>query len=187
MKVQPRVQPSDEEIAAQVRQGDVEAFGLIVDRYEQKLLRYGRKFLQRTEDIQDIVQDVFMSAYRGMQSFDTSLRLSPWLYRIAHNAFVNRLRDVARGPLFIDLDTLLAHQVYEDPAESEREQKEMRRMLDGGLAKLSAKYREVLVLHYFEEMPYKDIADVLRIPMGTVSIRMLRAKQALADALKKPL
>jgi RNA polymerase sigma-70 factor (ECF subfamily) len=174
---------TDEAIALRVQQGDADVYGELVDRYEQKLMRYGTKFLARTEDIEDIVQDVFISAYRSIQSFDPSLRFSPWIYRIAHNAFVNALRKNQRGPVFMDFDTLLSHQVYEDPAHDEREQKEMRGMLDKGIEKLSEKYREVLVLHYFEELPYKDIADVLQIPVGTVSIRIKRAKEALKNLL----
>ena len=178
---------TDEEIATRVQKGETDAFGMIVDRYEEKLLRYGRKFLSRTEDIEDIVQDVFLSAYRNIQSFDASLRFSPWIYRIAHNAFVNALRQWKRGPIFMDFDTLLSHEVYEDSAADEREQKEIRTLLDTGLEYLSPKYREVLVLHYFEDMPYKDIADVLQIPIGTVSIRVRRAKEALRSHLEPKL
>ena len=175
---------SDETIARRVQAGDTEIFGILVDRYEAKLLRYGRKFLARQEDIQDIVQDVFVSTYQNMQGFDARARFSPWIYRIAHNAFVNGLRKKERSPLItIDFDTLVSHTVYKDPAESEREQKDMRAMIDKGLEKLSPKYREVLVLHYFEEMSYKDIADVLQVPQGTVGVRLKRAKEALRAAL----
>ncbi len=175
---------SDEALAARVQRGERAPFGVLVERYEGKLLRYGRKFLSRKEDIEDIVQDVFISAYQNMQSFDIRQRFSPWIYRIAHNAFVNALRRNERGPLFIDFDTLLSHPVYEDPVGGEREQREMRVLIDKGLEKLPAKYREVLVLHYFEELSYKDIAEVLQIPMSTVGIRLKRGKDALKKNLK---
>lgn len=178
---------SDEKIAEMVQSGDREAFGILVDRFEQKLSRYGRKFLSRKEDIQDIVQDVFVSVYQNIKGFDASQRFNPWIYRIAHNAFVNALRKNERSPLSVDFDTLLAHPAYDDPAESEREQAEMKILIDKGLEKLSPKYREVLVLHYFEDMPYKDIAEILQVPAGTVGIRLKRAKEALRDDLKKRL
>jgi RNA polymerase sigma-70 factor (ECF subfamily) len=170
---------SDEHIVSLVQGGDVDAFGVLVDRYEQKLLRYGRKFLARTEDIEDIVQDVFVSAFQNIQGFDPSLRVSPWLYRIAHNAFVNSLRKNGRTTFLLDFDAFISHHVYEDPAETERDIKDMRAMLEKGLDTLSSKYKEILILHYFEDMAYKDIADVLQVPVGTVSIRMKRAKEAL--------
>lgn len=178
---------SDESIVERVQRGESDAFGILVDRYEQKLLRYGRKFLAKDDDRTDIVQDVFISAYQNIQSFDASLRFSPWIYRIAHNAYVNALRKGGRIVDTIDFDTLVAHDVYEDPSETERDIKDMRTLLDKGLETLAPKYREILTLHYFEDMAYKDIADVLQVPMGTVSIRMKRAKEALREKVRNHL
>jgi RNA polymerase sigma-70 factor (ECF subfamily) len=171
---------SDEEIARQVQAGDKNAFGVLVERYEEKLLRYGRRFLSSREDIEDIVQDVFMSAYQNIKSFDTAQRFSPWVYRIAHNAFVNGLRRHARNPLLlVDFDTLISHPVYEDPAPREREEEEMRVMIEKGLDRLAPKYREVLILYYMEGMAYKEVADILGVPVSTVGIRIKRGKEAL--------
>lgn len=87
-----------------------------------------------------------------------------------------------RNPLTLfDFDTLMAHPVYEDPVEKEKEQKNMKEMLDKGLDKLSSSYREIIILYYLEELSYKEISDILRIPIGTVGIRLKRAK----DSLKK--
>ncbi len=179
MKVDPHIQ-SDEELARAVQQGDKDAFGSLVERYETKLLRYGRKFLPTPEDIEDIVQDVFISTYQNIKSFDPSQKFSSWIYRIAHNAFVNALKKHSRNPLvFLDLDTLISHPVYEDPIPKEREETEMKVMIEKGLSELSDKYREVLVLYYLEEIPYKDIAEILEVPQSTVGIRLKRAKEAL--------
>lgn len=175
---------TDEHIAQRVQSGDVDAFGFLVDRYETKLRRYSRKFIARDDDIDDILQDVFINTYRTIQGFDTSLRFSPWIYRIAHNACVNALRASGRTAYSYDFDTLVSHTVYEDPAETERDMKDMRILLEKGLEKVAPKYREILILHYYEDMAYKDIADVLQIPMGTVSIRLKRAKESLKEALK---
>ncbi len=120
-----------------------------------------------------------------MQSFDSAQKFSPWIYRIAHNAFVNGLRRQSNNPLlFVDFNTFLAHPVYEDPKDTEFEQEKMRTMIDRGLEQLSAKYREVLILYYLEEMSHKDIAEVLQVPVGTVGIRAKRAKEALRAVYK---
>lgn len=179
-------QVSDEAAAKRVQGGEPQAFGILVERYEAKLLRYGRKFLPRSEDIEDIVQEVFMKTYENLQSFDSSQKFSPWIYRIAHNEFVNALRKEKRSPIkFVDFDTFLSHPVYEDPLPREREQAEMRRMLERALGGLDSKYREVLVLYYLEELSYKEIADVLQVPTGTVGIRIKRAKEFLKDAYQE--
>lgn len=177
---------TDEELVVRVQKGDTEAFGTLVERYEEKLLRYGRRFLSRSEDIEDIVQDVFMSAYQNIKGFDTRARFSPWIYRIAHNAFVNEFRKHKRTPVvFVDFDTLISHPVYDDPALHEREQKEMRVMIEKGLGEMEIKYREVLILYYLEDMSYKEISDILKVPTGTVGIRIKRAKSLLRKVYDK--
>jgi RNA polymerase sigma-70 factor (ECF subfamily) len=177
---------TDEMCAAQAQRGDRNAFGVLVDRYQAKLHRYGKKFLSAQEDVEDIVQDVFVSAYKNIQSFDLSQRFSPWIYRIAHNAFVDGLKKKTRSPFIVmDFDTLISHGVSDESVENEREQKEMKAMIDKGLDQLSQKYREILILYYLEDLSYKEIADVLRVPIGTVSARVKRAKEDLADVYKK--
>ncbi|MES2087804.1 MAG: RNA polymerase sigma factor [Patescibacteria group bacterium] len=176
---------TDEEIALLVKAGDKEIFGVLVERFEPKLLRYGNKFLARTEDVEDIVQDVFIKVYQNIKSFNPSQKFSSWIYRIAHNCFVNALKKNSLNPLTLfDFDILVSHTAYDDPAGDEREQKEMRTMIDRGLNQLSPKYREILILYYLEEMPYKEIADILQVPAGTVGIRIKRAKVELKKLLE---
>jgi len=101
---------TDEAIAILVQNGESEAFGMLVERYEEKLMRYARKFLRDPDDAKDIVQEVFIKAYENIQSFDASRRFSPWIYRIAHNEFVNGIKKRARGPIFgIDFDLVFPH------------------------------------------------------------------------------
>ncbi len=171
---------SDENIAERVQQGDRESFGLLVDRYEAKMLRYGRKFLQR--DIEDLVQDIFIKAYTNIKSFRTDMKFSPWLYRIAHNEFVNALKKQSRLPLaFFDFDTMFPHIYAPETADQEAQDREIRGLLDTTLDKLDSKYREPLVLYYLEEMNYQEIAEVLHIPVSTVGVRLNRAKALLKN------
>jgi RNA polymerase sigma-70 factor (ECF subfamily) len=179
-------QATDEEVCSLVQRGDSDAFGVLVERYEKKLLRYGRKFLANREDIEDIVQDVFISGYQNMQSFDVSQKFSPWIYRIAHNAFVNGLKRKERSPfVLVDFDTILAHAVSEETGVSDRDMKDMKDMIERGLGELAPKYREVLILYYLEEMSYKEISEILQVPVGTVGIRIKRAKEALREVYAK--
>jgi RNA polymerase sigma-70 factor (ECF subfamily) len=174
---------TDEEVAVRVQAGEQELFGALMERYEPKLARYGRKFLANADNIDDIVQDVFISAYQNIQSFDPARRFSPWIYRIAHNAYVNALKKNSHQPIMLfDFDALVSHTVYEDPVELEREQKEVKGMIEECLEKLPAKYKEVLLLRYYEDMDYKEIAEVLEVPTGTVSVRIMRAREALKKA-----
>lgn len=177
---------SDEAFAKHVQGGDKAAFGALMERYEKKLLRYGNRFLSEPEDVIDIVQEVFISVYQNIKSFDEAQKFSPWIYRIAHNAFVNGLKKKSRNPfVMLDFDALLSFTASEDPLRGEREQKEIQKMIDVGLDQISPKYKEILILYYLEEMQYKEIADILQVPTGTVGIRLKRAKEALRDVYIK--
>jgi len=174
---------TDEELARMTQEGNTAAFGTLVERYEARLSRYGHKFLSVEEDIEDMLQEIYIRAYRNIQSFDTKQRFSPWIYRIAHNTFVNELRRKSRAPFFtVDFDSFLAHPLAAEKTEQASEDREMKEMVEKGLANVPPKYREVLILFYQEELSYQEIADVLQVPLGTVSVRLKRAKEALAKA-----
>lgn len=171
---------TDEAIARAVQAGDQNAFGELINRYEVKLSRYGRKFLRQREAIEDMVQDVFIKAYLNIQSFDPDKRFSPWIYRIAHNTFINELRRSHRFLFFdFDTDTLFPHLIAAETADQGALESELRSHLDELVSLLPPKYREVIVLHYIEDLSYQEISDVLHIPVNTVGVRLNRARQHL--------
>lgn len=171
---------TDEALAARVQRGETEAFGQLVERYEAKLLRYARKFLFGYEDAEDIVQDVFLKAYMNIRGFNIGRRFSPWIYRIAHNEFINAIKRKGREPLsFFDPDTFFPHPQARETADGPLHTEELRRELDTHLDKLDAKYREPLVLFFFADLNYQEIADVMHIPISTVGVRLKRGKDML--------
>ena len=176
---------TDEAIASSVQDGDTAAFGTLMERYGPKMQRYARRFLFGYEDAEDQVQEVFLKAYANIRSFDASRKFSSWLYRIAHNEFINAIKKRGREPVsFLDPDTLFPHPVAKERADAEADAHETRALLDRGLDKLDPKYREPLVLFHFEEMDYREIADILRIPVATVGVRLNRGRAALKKAVR---
>lgn len=175
---QKETERTDEAIARDVQSGKMEAFGILVRRYEAKMLRYVRHFLFGYEDAEDMVQEVFLKAYVNIRSFNASKKFSSWLYRIAHNEFINAIKKKGREHLSLfDLDTLFPHPVSQENIDKEINSRELREALDKILGKVDIKYREVLVLYYFEELNYREIADVLHIPTPTVGVRLKRGRQ----------
>lgn len=172
---------TDEALAVRVQAGEEAAFGELVARYEPKLMRYARKFLLDPDDAADIVQDVFLKSYENMRSFDATRRFSPWIYRIAHNEFVNALkRRESRGMIFtMDFDTLFPHLAAAERSDTAALERDVREALERHLAKIDAKYREPLILYYLEEMDYRMISEVLHIPVSTVGVRLSRGKAIL--------
>jgi RNA polymerase sigma-70 factor, ECF subfamily len=172
---------TDEELARLVQNRRTNVFELLVRRYEERLLRYGRRFLINYEDIEDAVQDVFIKAYTNIQSFDPSRKFSSWIYRIAHNHFINIIKRSEREPfLFFDADIIFSFAGEEDIVEDlEKEEKKIE--MEESLNKLKIKYREPIILYYDEDKDYQEISDILRIPVSTVGIRLKRGR----DELKK--
>lgn len=174
---------TDESIALQVQQGNTELFEILVARYEPKMVRYAGRFLRDPADREDAVQDVFLRAYEHLQTFNPHARFSPWLYRVAHNVFVNSIRKRGREHIsFIDLDTLFPMGIP-DEVETQERITDTYPDVEQRLLHLPAKYREVLVLFYFEEKSYEEIADILHIPKATVGVRLKRAREALKNII----
>ncbi len=171
---------TDEAIISLIKKGDKKAFETIVDRYLDKIKRYGRKFIYDRDDIDDLVQEVFLKVYININSFDDSRKFSPWIYRIAHNEFVNAIKKRMYERIFrVDFDLFIPHPEAKENLEKEGDDFFRKKILDEHLKQIDAKYREVLVLYYFEDMDYKEIADILGIPTSTVGVRLSRGKEML--------
>ena len=176
----------DEQIAKAVQAGELEKFGELVTRYEDRLKRYGRRFLGSPAEIEDIVQEVFLKAYKNFNSYDPGQKFSPWVYRIAHNEFVNTLRRNGHYPLsYFDPDLIFP--VPQEPRRPERlyASEESKKFVEAALEKLAPKYKEPLVLFYFEDQEYKDIAEILHLPISTVGVRIKRGREALKKLIEQ--
>jgi len=175
---------TDEDLARGLQQGEKYLFAELVERYEAKILRYARRFLFNFHDAEDAVQEVFIKAYTNIRSFDADRRFSPWLYRIAHNELLNTLRKKIHEPVpFFDPDTLIPHPIAPEETDHTIKAKELKELMSANLDKLPPKYREPLVLYYFEDLSYQEISDIMQIPASTIGVRINRAKQALRKNL----
>lgn len=173
-------QKSDEDLALLIQGKNERALGVLMSRYQPRLLRYGRKFLAEKAHIEDAVQEVFIKVYQNIRDFDVTRPFRPWIYRIAHNMFVNTIRQNSRLPFVtMDLDLLPSYASYERDPAGEEERAQMKELIDRGLETLAPNYREVIILYYLEQLGYQEIADVLRVPVGTVGVRLHRAREAL--------
>ncbi len=179
------LEKSDEEIVLMVKEGNKEAFGIIVDRYLLKIKRYAKKFIFDRADVDDLVQDVFLKAYINIFSFDDEKKFSPWIYRIAHNEFINAVRKKMREKLFpVDFDVFFPYLEAKENVEKDLDALFDQKFLDENLQKLDTKYKEIIILFFYENLSYQEIADVLEIPVSTVGARLGRAKEKLKTFIK---
>lgn len=183
-----QIEPISDEALVSSTLLDQNNFGLLIERYEKKMQRYiYRLGVRNFEDQQDVLQDIFIKAYRNLNSFDTSLTFSSWLYRIAHNEAISwyRKQNVRpEGHLLLDSEEVLGIiKAKDDSPELVFDQDINATLVAEALAKIEEKYREVLVLRYFEHMEYNEISDILRIPPGSVGTLIHRGKKQLYNAL----
>lgn len=159
-------------------------FAELVDRYEKKLFRYVRRLSGlEAESIEDVLQEAFIKIYTNLNDFDPKFNFSSWTYRITHNETINYLKK-NKKQIVLPLETddketmnLIDALESETDISSDMVQKEMGEKVRQGINLLPEKYREILVLRYMEDLDYKEISEILRIPMGTVATTINRAKE----------
>lgn len=168
---------------------DSRFYGELVERYQAPLSRFVARLARLSnEDCEDIVQETFINAYRNLRGYDSRLKFSSWLYRICHNQAISHLRKRNVRPQIIenqedhDLVDLIASDLN---VEHEVLKKFESEAVHAVLAKLKVDYREIIVLRYMEELDYKEIADILRRPMGTVATLLNRAKKEFKNMYEK--
>ena len=178
---------TDEELVEMVRiQRDF--FGILIGRYESRLAKYIRRLgVHDGEDVADILQEIFIKAYRNLNDFDTSLSFSSWIYRITHNETISwyRKHNVRpEGNLVSNSEDILLllesdEWKEEDQFDAHVSAEELREVVKS----LDRKYRDIIILRFFEQKEYEEISDILKIPIGTVGTLLHRAKKKLATMI----
>ncbi|MEI6328071.1 MAG: sigma-70 family RNA polymerase sigma factor [Pseudanabaena sp. ELA645] len=171
-------------------QGDRHSFKQLYQRHHNKV-RSTLFQLCGSDGLDDLVQDVFLRAWKGLSKFRQSAQFSTWLYRIAFNVASDRRKALAKmrsrsvnvedEKLANLADDAIAREGY---SQAGLNQMHYQDLMQRGLAKLSDDHRAVLVLHDLEEIPQKDIAEILAIPVGTVKSRLFHARSAIKKFLE---
>jgi len=177
-----REPPEDEKkLLAEAKNGDTEAFGKLVERYQRRVYTVIYRFVRNHTEADDLAQEAFIRAFKAIDRFDLRYPFSPWMYRIAINLTLNHLKK-RRLPM-VDAD--LERKPSGNNPVNVFEQVETRRKVHAAIARLPLKLRQVLVLRVYEDWPYAQIAQVLDIPIGTVMSRLARAREAVKEELKE--
>ncbi len=163
---------SDETLAMRVQQGDRAAMEALVERYYDPLLRFLFRLCGGNQALaEDMVQETFLRMMGGILSYDAGRPFKPWLYSIAeHIVFNYSARAETRRTM-----AMVDEAGYPDqrlPMEAQLEAGEMRQSILEGLHQLPIRQREALVLFYYEDLPQKEIAEILNVPVGTIKSRL---------------
>ena len=172
----------DQRVSALVdaaRHGSSDAFGELVDHYRKPVVRLAYSLTRDADEAKDIAQDAFLRAYRRLESFRPDRPFSRWLFVIARNASLDAIRRRRRAQALPPADGAVLEPSPEDWAMRNAEVERVREALES----LPEHYRVVLELYYTSGLRYREIADVLAIPIGTVKTYIARAKRRLRDEL----
>lgn len=185
-------EPTDEQLIDRYRHGDRAGFASLVDRYQRELFHFLVRFLGDRAAAEDVFQETFLQVHQSAGSFDPTRRFRPWLFTIAANKARDLMRSQARRPTnplqasispgdeesgqYIDL----MESAQAPPGEA-MEKEELQRLVHSTVMTMPEHLREILLLSYFHQFPYKQISEILQIPLGTVKSRLHAAVAFFAD------
>lgn len=165
---------TDEDLVLEILSGKKDLFYLLIKRYEAKLRRYILRITNRKNEVDDLLQNVFIKTYKNLPTFNKKLNFSSWIYRIAHNESINLI-----GSSFIQKFVSLPDWFdigSRDDIEETIDDEQMKMRLKNCIEQLNIKYKEPLVLFYYEEKTYEEISDILRIPVQNVGVLIHRGR-----------
>lgn len=169
----------DADLIREARRGNVEAYNLLVSRWEKRVFNYLLRIVGQREDAMDLSQDVFLKAYLNLRKLDDPARFAPWLFRIAHNEAYSLLRK--HSPATID--NAPDGMENELPARAPVFPPELSIAVATALSRLPADQREAVVLKIYQGFKFEEIAEILSTPVSTVKSRLYTALELLKAEL----
>lgn len=194
-KIQQKKKPekkilSDNELIKIIRSKNQEKYSFIMERYHGKLFSYLYRLIGNKEEVEDILQDVFIKTFRNLKSYDTRKKFSSWIYRIAHNEAINHIKRKSLKK-FISWEDISSTKDKLELSESSNVlesiwiRKEETKKVNKALDILPLKYKQVLILRYYSDKSYDEIASILEKPVNTVGTLINRAKKRLQKVIEK--
>ncbi|MEE2830226.1 MAG: RNA polymerase sigma factor [Myxococcota bacterium] len=181
---------TDQELAHRVREGDRMAAATLLARHQNSIYGLALRMLRNKEDAEDVTQETMVRALSRIGDYDTSRPLGPWVHRIARNLCIDRFRR-KRPSVQINEETTATRPVeasgrsFARPADEVAEQAELNRRLHEALERLDGPYRDIIELYHYKHMSYRDIAEHLGLPDGTVMNRLFRARKKLEVLMRE--
>ena len=170
----------DRDLIGQARRDNVEAYNLLVSRWEKRIYNYLLRLVKNREDALDLAQDVFLKAYQNLRKLEDPDRFAPWIYRIAHNEAYSYLR---KNRPETDLDDA-QFEPWLEPGPGRRMLPiEVSLAVERALTRLSDDQREAVVLKIYQGFKFEEMAEVLGCPVSTVKSRLYTALDLLKETL----
>jgi len=166
---------SDQELVEDFQRGNEPSFNELVLRYQERLYWVARRFVQDHDNADDVVQDVFCRAYEGLGKFRGESGIYTWLYRITVNLALNAVRRQKVREFFRIDEILDVKDEHGDQPDEHLEKKEQKQLIEQAVAQLPEKQKAVFILRYYDEMPYEEIAKILKTTVGGLKANYFHA------------
>jgi len=184
--------PEDDQALVKLAlEGDQKAYRALFDMHRQSIFHIAVKIVRNAEEAKDLVQETFIRAFGSLKTYDSSYRFSTWLYKIAANCSIDSIRKRKIDALSLDKpistrDGDVQMEVADYTYHPERDLFAKRKTfgIEEAIEQLPDKYREVIILRHKEDKAYEEIAQLLKVPVGTVKARIFRARELLKKKLK---
>lgn len=181
----------DEVYVNKALEGNQRAYQQLTEKYRRPLEYHVMKMVKESEQVEDLVQEAFIKAFKNLDSYNSSYAFSTWLYRITTNHTIDYLRKKKLKTTSIDKpiktrEGEMSFELPDEQAETDRTiiRKQRKKIITHAINNLPEKYRQVIEMRHIEELSYQEIADELDLPLGTVKAHIFRAREMLYKALK---
>ncbi|SEN63423.1 RNA polymerase, sigma subunit, ECF family [Flavobacterium sp. CF108] len=179
---------SDQHYIDKVLQGETNAFAVLVDRYKDMIFTLALKMVKNREEAEEVSQDTFIKIYSSLNKFKGESKFSTWIYKIAYNTCLDRLKKSKKEDLNISIDDFSSHLIKTmETALSVLEDKERKQTIQNCLNLLPSEENFLLTLFYFENQNLEEIGKIMSINANNVKVKLFRSRQKLAVILKKQL
>jgi RNA polymerase sigma-70 factor (ECF subfamily) len=182
---------TDAEVVAAVLKGDQELYGELVKRYQGRLVNYLCRLLRSVQEAEDLAQEVFFKLYKVLDRYDPKYKFSTWLFRVAQNAAIDRIRKRRLQLVSMDRtgDPDAGMGTWEFASSDPSPYGDLRNLergqaIQAAIERLPWDYRELIVLRHFGELSYDEIAKLKEMPLGTVKNKLFRGRQMMKDELR---
>ncbi|QIH38798.1 RNA polymerase sigma factor [Flavobacterium sp. Sr18] len=179
---------SDQHYINHIIQGDTNVFSVLVDRYKEMIFTLALKMIKNREEAEEVSQDTFIKIYNSLNKFKGDSKFSTWIYKIAYNTCLDRLKKNKKEENTILIDEFSDNLVKTlDNAFSALEEKERKQTIQNCLNLLSREENFLLTLYYFDDQNLDEIAKIMDINSNNVKVKLFRSRKKLAVILKKQL
>ena len=179
---------NDQKIINQILEGDTNAFSVLVDNYKDLVFTLAMRMVKNREEAEEVSQDTFIKVYKSLNKFKGNSKFSTWIYRVAYNTCLDRLKKIKREYNVVAIDEFTEHQVKTlDNALNQMEEQEHKQKIQECLQLLPSDDSFLLTLYYFEDQSLEEISKVVGITANNVKVKLFRSRKKLTSILKDQL